>query len=106
MPPSINLLMLFQKQERSNRMRPQPYKTRHPPPKHPPHALRPPYPRQQPRQTLLLLRAHHPRLDHIHRAADRRRHKPSEERRAEMRGQVIFQRRVREQDALEAVVGR
>ena len=98
--------MLFQKQERSNRMRPQPDKTRYPPPKHPSHALSFVYTPQQTNQPLFLLGAHHPRLNHIYRTAYRRRHKPSCETRREMRRQVIRRGRMRQQHSFEPIIAR
>lgn len=102
----IDLLMLFQKQKSSNRMRSQPHKTRHPAPEHPTHAFLLDGLAQQPQQALRLLRAHNPRLDHVHGTADRRRHEAREQGGREVRRQIILERRVREQDPLESVVAR
>lgn len=82
-------LMLFQEQKRHHRMRAQPHKTRHPPAKHPPHALHPKHPPQQPSQPFPFRRRHDTRLNDIHGAADRRRHEPGQKTGAEMRVQVI-----------------
>lgn len=98
--------MLFQKQKRHDRMRAQPHKTRHPPPKHPAHALDPIDPAQQPPQPLLLLRGHDPRLHHVHGTTDRGSDKPGQETGAEMRGKIILERGSREDDALAAIVTR
>ena len=78
-------LMLLQEQKRHHRMRAQTHKTRHPPTKHPPHALHPKHPPQQPPQPFLLRRRHDTRLDDIHRTTNRRRHEPGQETGAEMR---------------------
>ena len=52
------------------------------------------------------MRAHHPRLDHIHGTAHRRRHEPSHETRRKMRRQVIPQRRLLQQYPLKCIVAR
>ena len=101
---SIDRLMLFQKQERSNRMRSQSHKTRHPAPEHPPNAFMLYSPAQQPQQTLRLFRTHDSRLDHIHRAAHGRSHKACEQGCGEMRRQIILERCAREQDTLEPII--
>ena len=101
---SIDRLMLLQEQKSSNRMGPQSRETGHPAPKHPPDALIPYSPAQQPQQTLCLLRAHDARLDHIHGAAHGRRDEAREQGRREMRRQVVFEGGVSEQEPLETVV--
>ena len=96
--------MLFQKQKSSNRMRAQPDKARDPTPKDPAQAFGLVDPRQQPDDAFLLLRTHHPRLDHIHGAADRGRDKAGQEARREMSRQIVFRGRMLQHGALEAVV--
>lgn len=100
----IDRLVLLQEQERSNGMRTQSHETGHPAPKHPPDTLVLDGPAQQPEQALRLLCAHDARLNHVDGTADRRRHKAREQRRREMRRQVVFERRVGEQGAFETVV--
>ena len=101
---SIDRLMLFQEQESSNRMRPQTREAWHPPPKHPPDAFIAYSPAQQPQQPLRLLGAHDARLDHVYGTAHRRRDEAREQGRREMGRQVVLERGVSEQGALETVV--
>ena len=96
--------MLFQEQERDNRMRAQTDEARYPAPEHPFRAFKPIYVRQQSGQPFALFGAHHARLDHVDGAADRRCHETRQERGREMRREVILQRRVGQEHTLEAVV--
>ena len=84
LPPPINLLVLFQEQKSSNCMRPQPHKTRHPPPKHPSNPFILPNPHQHRSQPFLLLCAHNACLDYIHRTAHRSRYESCQKARREM----------------------
>lgn len=96
--------MLLQCQERDNGLRPNANKTRHPPLKHPPHALGAENMRQQMHNPLIIMRAHHPRLYNIHRRAYRRRHESRHNTCAEMREHVVLHARVLQQRALKSIV--
>lgn len=100
----VNLLMLFQEQERRNRMRSQSYKTRYPSSKHPPYALHPINIGQESRQPLTITRAHNPRLNNIHRTTYRSSHKTSHKTRSEMRRQTVLHRSILNKEPFEAIV--
>lgn len=95
-PPPKQPFMLFQKQKRNDRMRPQPNKTRYPPPKHPPNTFNPINIRQQPHHSLRFPSTHNPRFDHIHRTAYCRCYKAGQERGAEMQAEIVREGCVRE----------
>ena len=100
----IDRLVLFQEQERGDRMRTQPHETGHPAPEHPPDAFVCDGPAQQAEQTLRVLGAHDSRFDHVDGTAYRGRHEAREQRGREMRRQVVLEGRLGEQGAFETVV--
>lgn len=100
----IDRLVLFQEQERGDRMRGQPHEAGHPAAKHPPDAFVLDGPAQQADEALRVLGAHDARFDHVDGAAYRGRHEAREQRGREVRRQVVLEGRLGEQGAFEAVV--
>ncbi len=100
----VDLLVLFQEEESGHRVRAQPHKAGHPAPEHPPNAFTLDRPAQQPEQALRLLGAHDARLDHVDGTADGGRDEAREQGGGKVRRQVVVERGVGQQGALEAVV--